>query len=130
MVGVALALNLFCFTASISELTTVHRIVQYPFDEGRGEGVQGVVLPFLFVVGLDYLLKWWGSADSEALGGQLDVIWKVMEGGSVACYKSWIKLAERDFILGVYKEEGAKREANRAAFREAFAQWKGLLAHE
>lgn len=80
------------------------------------------------IVGLDYILKWWGSNDSEALSGQLDVIWKVMEGDELACYKSWIKLAERDFILGVYREESAKREANRAAFRDAFAAWKGQFA--
>lgn len=80
------------------------------------------------IVGLDYILKWWGSGDSEELGGQLDVIWKIMEGDNVACYKSWVKLAERDFILGIYKEEGAKREANRAAFRDAFAQWKKLFS--
>lgn len=85
---------------------------------------------FADLVGLDYILKWWGGRDSEELSGELDVIWKIApeEGqSSVTCYRSWIKLAPRDFILGLYKEEGAKREANRAAFREAFAQWKRLF---
>lgn len=76
------------------------------------------------IVGLDYILKWWGSDDSEALSGQLDVIWKVMEGDELACYKSWIKFAERDFVLPLSREESAKREANRKAFRDAFASWK------
>ena len=79
------------------------------------------------VVGLDYILKWWGSPDSEDLAGQLDVIWKVIEGDGVACYKTWIKLAERDFILGIQRTEGAKREATRAEFRDAFAQWRELF---
>lgn len=83
----------------------------------RQEGFKGLV-------GLDYIMKWWGANDSEALAGQVDVIWKVMEGENIACYKSWLKLAERDFILGLYKSEPAKREANRAAFRDAFAAWK------
>ena len=83
---------------------------------------------FGHIVGLDYVLKWWGSRDSEELAGQLDVIWKVMEGDSISCYKSWIKLAERDFILGVQKTEAGKREATRAEFREAFAQWRKLFS--
>lgn len=87
----------------------------------REEGFDGLV-------GLDYILKWWGADDSEQLAGQLDVVWKVMENGGVACYKSWIKLADRDFILGLYREEAAKREANRAEFRRAFDQWRGLYA--
>ena len=79
------------------------------------------------IVGLDYILKWWGNVDSEAPAGQVDVIWKVMERGGLACYKTWIRLAERDFILALYREEPAKREANRKAFREAFSQWKKLF---
>ena len=79
------------------------------------------------LVGLDYVLKWWGAKDSEELAGELDAVWKVMKDDGVLCYKSWIKLADRDFILGLYREEGAKREANRAEFRKAFAQWRGLF---
>ena len=85
---------------------------------------------FTGLVGLDYLMKWWGSKDSEELAGQLDVIWKVMRDGNMVCYKTWIKLAERDFILGLYKEEGAKREATRKEFRRAFAQWLELFRAE
>lgn len=89
----------------------------------REEGFKGVV-------GLDYIFKWWGAADSEELAGSLDVIWKTIDGenpGGVSCYRTWIKLADRDFILGLYKEEGAKRDKNREEFRAAFAQWKGLF---
>lgn len=86
----------------------------------REEGFNGLV-------GLDYILKWWGAKDSEELAGALDVVWKVMKDDGVACYKSWIKLADRDFILGLYKGEGAKREANRAEFRKAFDQWRTLF---
>ena len=83
---------------------------------------------FAGLVGLDYIFKWWGAADSEELAGQLDVVWKVIDGDGVACYRTWIKLAERDFILGLYREEGAKREKTREGFRDAFAQWKKLFA--
>ena len=90
----------------------------------RAEGFEGLV-------GLDYILKWWGADDPEALGGVLDVIWKTIreDGGSVVCYRTWIKLAERDFTLALYREEGAKREYNRKCFREAFAQWRELFLH-
>ena len=88
----------------------------------RAEGFEGLV-------GLDYILKWWGSDDPEELGGVLDVIWKTIseDGGSVVCYRTWIKLAERDFTLALYREEGAKREYNRKCVREAFAQWRELF---
>lgn len=79
------------------------------------------------LVGLDYIFKWWGAEDSEELAGEIDVIWKLAGEEEITCYRSWIKLAERDFILGLYKEERDKREANRKAFREAFAQWKALF---
>jgi hypothetical protein len=82
---------------------------------------------FTGLVGLDYILKWWGSNDLDELAGELDVVWKVMRQDKVVCYRSWIKLANRDFVLGLYKEEGAKRDANRQAFRQAFAQWKKLF---
>ena len=86
---------------------------------------------FKDLVGLDYIFKWWGGkGDSDALAGQVDVIWKIIESDGVATYRTWIKIAERDFILGLYKEEGAKREKNREAFREAFAQWKELFARK
>lgn len=88
----------------------------------REEGFHGLV-------GLDYIFKWWGAEDSDELAGVLDVIWKTIDGETdeVCCYRTWIKLADRDFILGLYKEEGAKRDRNREEFREAFAQWKKLF---
>ncbi len=83
---------------------------------------------FKDLVGLDYILKWWGAQDGEELAGEVDVIWKTMTGGGdIVCYRTWVKLAERDFVLGLYKEEAAKREANRNEFRAAFAQWKKLF---
>ena len=84
---------------------------------------------FANLVGVDYIFKWWGAADSEGLAGVVDVIWKTMdlENGAVLCYRTWIKLAERDFTLALYREEGAKREFNRRAFGEAFDQWLALF---
>ena len=82
---------------------------------------------FAGLVGLDYIFKWWGSKDSDDLAGELDVIWKVMDGG-VVCYKTWIKFAERDFVLGMHRNEPDKRDVNREEFRSAFAQWRELFA--
>jgi len=79
------------------------------------------------LVGLDYIFKWWGAQDADALAGEIDVIWKLAGEDGVVCYRSWAKLAERDFILGIYREEKAKREETRKAFRAAFAQWKELF---
>ena len=58
------------------------------------------------------------------------MIWKLLSEDEehIVCYRSWIKVAERDFILGLYSSERDKREANRAVFRDAFAQWKKLFA--
>ncbi len=86
---------------------------------------------FRNLVGVDYILKWWGSDDLEALSGELNVIWKLLKsddnGGQFECYRTWIRLAPRDFVLGWYKSEFEKREANRAAVREAFHQWQELF---
>jgi predicted acetyltransferase len=82
---------------------------------------------FTGLVGLDYIMKWWGADDLDQLAGEVDVVWKVMRENKVVCYRSWIKLANQDFVLGIYKEEGAKRDATRAVFRQAFAQWKQLF---
>lgn len=109
-----------------------HKAGMTKFEEGfvedasalpglREEGFKGLV-------GLDYIFKWWGARDEEELAGEVDVIWKMIDDeGRIHCYRTWIKLAERDFVLGRYKEESAKREANRAEFRAAFAQWKKLF---
>ena len=82
---------------------------------------------FRGLVGVDYIFKWWGADDTDELAGALDVIWKVMEGNQLSTFRTWIKFADRDFILGVYKEEGAKRDKNREEFRSAFAQWRELF---
>ena len=83
---------------------------------------------FKGLVGVDYILKWWGAKDGDELGGQLDAIWKVMpESGEITCYRTWIRLAGRDFVLGLYKDEGSKREYNRTQFRQAFSQWRALF---
>lgn len=85
---------------------------------------------FKGLVGLDYIFKWWGGADSDSLAGEVDAIWKVIaeDGSSVSTYKTWIRLADRDFILGLYSNENDKRDANRKEFRKAFSQWKDLFA--
>jgi len=83
------------------------------------------------IVGLDYIFKYWGATDSDALAGEIDVIWKLVgsdeDDGNIRCYRTWLKVADRDFILGLYTSERDKREANRAAFRDAFAHWKTLF---
>ena len=87
---------------------------------------------FKDLVGIDYILKWWGAKDGDELAGQLDVIWKVgVPGdGQVKCYRTWIRLAGRDFVLGLYKDEGSKREFNREQFRRAFEQWRVLFQQQ
>ena len=91
----------------------------------REEGFRGLI-------GVDYILKWWGPVDSDELAGELDVIWKVVPEGfdEVSCLRSWVRLAGRDFTLGLYKDEGGKREYNRKQFRDAFEQWKGLFEQQ
>ena len=76
--------------------------------------------------GVEYIFKWWGNEDIEGLAGELEVVWKVQANGSVDIYKTWIRLAPRDFILGTFKEESQKRDAFRAEFRKAFALWQKL----
>ena len=86
---------------------------------------------FAGLVGLDYIFKWWGgSREADATAGEIDVIWKVLrdeEADSVSCYRSWIKVGENDFTLGLFSEEREKREANRQTYRDAFARWKELF---
>lgn len=82
---------------------------------------------FKDLVGVDYMFHWWGATDSEELAGEVDVMWKIATETEVFCYRTWVKLAERDFILGLYREERDKRSANREAFLGAFAQWKELF---
>lgn len=93
-------------------------------DAGALRGLQKEICDRL--VCLDYILKWWGGNDAEVLAGELDVIWKVLEGDSVACYRTWIRLADRDFYCAGMDED-EKRAANRKEFRDAFAKWKELF---
>ena len=83
---------------------------------------------FAGLVGIDYIFKWWGSQGSDDLAGIVEVVWKVKgeECEPISCYKTWLKLAERDFILGLQSSEPARREFNRAEFCKAFARWKEL----
>ena len=78
------------------------------------------------LLGIDYIFKWWGNDDIEGLAGELEVLWKVEEDHGVAIYKTWIRLADRDFVIGPVREESEKREVNRKEFRRAFAQWEQL----
>lgn len=81
------------------------------------------------LVGMDYIFKWWGNEDLDGLAGELEVLWKVKESDGVAIYKTWIRLADRDFVIGPVKEEVDKREVNRRDFREAFARWQKLYVN-
>ena len=47
----------------------------------------------------------------------------------MAIYKSWIRFADRDFVIGTIREESQKREFNRKEFRTAFAQWQKLYVN-
>jgi hypothetical protein len=74
--------------------------------------------------GIDYLFRWWGDKDSE-LAGEVTVVWKICEpSGDMAYYRTWVRLAERDFSVGLHGTETRKREVVRSEFRQAFAQWK------
>ena len=87
------------------------------------EGIKGLV-------GLDYIFKWWGGKRPDDMAGEVDIIWKTASeepGAPLRCRRSWIKMANQDFLLNDYKEEYEKREVNRAAFREAFALWLELF---
>lgn len=75
--------------------------------------------------GIDYMFQWWGHEDSDGLAGRLDVLWKVNRNGNISIYKTSIRFAPRDFILGAQSER-KKREINRAEFRRAFAVWREL----
>ena len=83
---------------------------------------------FLNVYEIEYIFKWWGDdSDPEALAGELEVIWKLQVRGAAKFYKTRCRLAERDFVVGVYGTEGKKREAFRAEFLQAFQTWRKLL---
>lgn len=85
----------------------------------RGESFPGLL-------GIDYIFKWWGNDDIEGLAGELEVLWKVQEEHEVSIYKTWIRFADRDFVMGTIREESQKREANRQEFRKAFEGWQKL----
>lgn len=76
--------------------------------------------------GMDYIFKWWGHEDLEGLAGELEVLWKVAKDGDVSIYKTWIRFADRDFVMGNIPEESKKREMTRADFRTAFATWQKI----
>lgn len=82
------------------------------------------------LLGIDYIFKWWGNDDIEGLAGELEVLWKVQEDHEVNIYKTWIRFADRDFVLGTTREENQKREINRQEFRTAFATWQKLYVEK
>ena len=82
------------------------------------------------LTGIDYIFKWWGSRNADGLAGQLDVLWKAEVDGNMVIYKTWIRFAEQDFVLGIIRDEARKREANRSEFRKAFDQWQTLYERE
>lgn len=83
------------------------------------------------LVGIDYIFRWWGDGrDEDGLAGELDVLWKAEVNSSMYIYKTWIRFADRDFIIGITPNEDRKRDINREAFRDAFAQWQKLYVNE
>ncbi len=79
--------------------------------------------------GIDYIFKWWGAEENpEEAAGELEVLWKIRVGQQVHIYKTWIRMAERDFVLGIYSSESDKRSFTRTVFREAFSKWQRLYA--
>ncbi len=87
----------------------------------RGEG-------FKDVYEIDYIYKWWNDyEDPDGLAGQLDVIWKVQNESGLSFYKTTCRMANRDFVIGLYATETRKREAFREEFQKAFATWKELF---
>ena len=80
------------------------------------------------LVGIDYIVRWWGAKDSDELAGDVQLLWKVRGADDMDIYKTTIRLAERDFVMGTIATEQGKREAFRANFRKAFEIWQGLYA--
>lgn len=103
------------------------------WEENFYEGPDGVSFlrgeSFPDLQGIDYIFKWWGNDDIEGLAGELEVLWKAKEADGMAIYKSWIRFADRDFVIGTIREESQKREFNRKEFRTAFAQWQKLYVN-
>lgn len=75
---------------------------------------------------LDYVFKWWGSKDPDGLAGELTVIWKIADAatGAIKYYRTYVRLAERDFSLGMNSTETEKREQFRKEFVDAFSSWQ------
>ena len=83
---------------------------------------------FRDVYEIEYVFKWWGNdRDMDALAGEIDVIWKLQKGDSAVFYQTFCRVADRDFVVGIYGTEAKKRAAFRAEFRQAFETWRGLL---
>ncbi len=75
---------------------------------------------------IDYVFKWWGNRDPDGLAGELTVIWKITDKsiGRIKYYRTYIRLADRDFSYGTSESETEKREQFRREFSEAFSKWK------
>lgn len=83
---------------------------------------------FKNVYEIDFIFRWWDDYDNpDGLAGQIDVIWKIQGEGGLSFYKTTCRLANRDFVIGLYGTETRKREAFRAEFQQAFSTWKGLF---
>jgi hypothetical protein len=76
--------------------------------------------------GIDYIFRWWGSDDLDELAGDLQVLWKVKTEGGVELFKTTIRFANWDFVLGTIKGETKKREFTRSEFCKAFGIWQNL----
>lgn len=85
---------------------------------------------FARLQGIDYIFKWWGSSDIDEAAGQLEVLWKVQYNKDITIYKTWIRFADQDFILGTAQSEEQRRELTRVDLRKAFDEWKALYQAE
>jgi hypothetical protein len=102
------------------------------WEENFYEDPDGIVFlrgeEFPGLEGIDYIFRWWGSDDLDELAGDLEVLWKVKKNDGIEMFKSTIRFANWDFVLGSIKGETKKREFNRSEIRKAFAIWQKLYA--
>lgn len=105
-----------------------------PWEENFAEDPEGIAffreecMPGL--QGIDYIFRWWGSDDLEELAGDLEVLWKIYQDSNMEIYKTTIRFANQDFVMGGIPTESKKREAFKQEFRKAFDSWIKLYSEQ